>query len=337
MENKMFSRKALAAVLVVMPVLLLFTNAVQVSDSEKLVQVAMADLDRIDAVISRGGLGVKAVKYLRAQKKILINFIASQKLIANCEGLLPYEPQLENGIYHLYPTREIARPHGVYCESKNGVMTSRVLKELDVTKMAREYKPLVEAKAATVKPVDQNLLNLYKQVRALYLEILEREPDNGGWDAWVGAILDGMSLAQVRQNFLTSPEYKALQLKKKNAALIPGYRNQVRALYLELLGREPDAGGWDAWVNNMLNGMTIAQVRQHFMNSPEYKARQAQLKDATYRAQVRALYLELLKREPDAGGWNGWVANMHNGMSLAQVRQHFINSAEYKALLKKKK
>jgi hypothetical protein len=48
-------------------------------------------------------------------------------------------------------------------------------------------------------------------------------------------------------------------------------RAQVRRLYLELLGREPDAAGWDNWVDAVLNlGYTIADVRAAILASDEY-------------------------------------------------------------------
>lgn len=58
-------------------------------------------------------------------------------------------------------------------------------------------------------------------------------------------------------------------------ALPPIYsaaRIAVRALYLELLWREPDPGGWDNWTDHIeLRGGTIDQVRAAILNSPEYR------------------------------------------------------------------
>lgn len=45
---------------------------------------------------------------------------------------------------------------------------------------------------------------------------------------------------------------------------------------------------------------------------------------------ITYLYQSLLNRAPDSGGLAGWVANLSNGWTRAQVHDAFINSAEYK-------
>lgn len=53
--------------------------------------------------------------------------------------------------------------------------------------------------------------------------------------------------------------------------------------------------------------------------------------DATARRIVRDLYLELLQREPDAGGWDEWVYQMRvNLHTQAWVREQIIASGEYR-------
>ena len=44
---------------------------------------------------------------------------------------------------------------------------------------------------------------------------------------------------------------------------------------------------------------------------------------------VASLYRDLLGRDPDAGGLNGWVAALRDGMSRDEVRQGFLRSEEY--------
>ena len=54
---------------------------------------------------------------------------------------------------------------------------------------------------------------------------------------------------------------------------------------------------------------------------------------AAIRDAIRQLYLELLNREPDPGGWDGWVAAViEGGHSLAWVRERFLESEEYRQL-----
>lgn len=114
-------------------------------------------------------------------------------------------------------------------------------------------------------------------VTSLYQELLGRTPDEGGLSAWVQAMAGGMTEAQVRQGFLDSAEYKArMSTGQAPSAYAGDAQAFVSGLYWELLGRAPDAGGLAAWVQALQSGqLTDAQVRQGFLDSPEYRARQA--------------------------------------------------------------
>lgn len=46
---------------------------------------------------------------------------------------------------------------------------------------------------------------------------------------------------------------------------------------------------------------------------------------------VSGLYRDLLGREPDAGGLNGWVAALRDGMSREEVQRGFLGSEEYQS------
>lgn len=49
-------------------------------------------------------------------------------------------------------------------------------------------------------------------------------------------------------------------------------REAIRQLYLELLFREPDQGGWDNWYHEMVdNGHSLDWVRARIMESEEYR------------------------------------------------------------------
>lgn len=49
----------------------------------------------------------------------------------------------------------------------------------------------------------------------------------------------------------------------------------VKGLYRELLGREPDSGGMQSHLNGLATGMSRESIRQVFLNSSEYRERQA--------------------------------------------------------------
>jgi len=50
-------------------------------------------------------------------------------------------------------------------------------------------------------------------------------------------------------------------------------QEQVRQLYLTLLGREPDAGGLQYWTQAVNNGYSLANVEAQIKSSPEYAKR----------------------------------------------------------------
>lgn len=56
---------------------------------------------------------------------------------------------------------------------------------------------------------------------------------------------------------------------------------EVRKAYRDILGREPDTGGFNYWKSQLQNGMTIAEVRTAFENSDEAKNRRNSSRSTT--------------------------------------------------------
>jgi len=98
-------------------------------------------------------------------------------------------------------------------------------------------------------------------VTSLYRTILDREPDAGGLQNWVEWLRKGQSREWVITQFFSSREY---QSRRKND------REFVRDLYQAVLGREPDAGGWNNWVNSLQRGMSRQDCLNRFFQSAEY-------------------------------------------------------------------
>jgi hypothetical protein len=131
-------------------------------------------------------------------------------------------------------------------------------------------------------------------VRQLYLDLLLREPDQGGWDGWTGQITQcGSNQACIDQkrvevargiweSFEFQQQPRAGGLRNPNPP--PQYNNRefVRLCYLVFLQRNPDPGGWDHWTW-VLNNCTAAnpsnssqcynEIIRGFINSGEYRAR----------------------------------------------------------------
>ncbi len=101
------------------------------------------------------------------------------------------------------------------------------------------------------------------QVARLYYAALGRAPDAGGWQAWTNYAKSGHSPSELAATFPASAEFQARYPNVDN----PGY---VTLLYHNTLGREPDQGGYNAWLGYLNNGYSRVQVLEDFANSQEF-------------------------------------------------------------------
>ncbi|MBD2178768.1 pre-peptidase C-terminal domain-containing protein [Pseudanabaena sp. FACHB-1998] len=99
---------------------------------------------------------------------------------------------------------------------------------------------------------DQYMAN----VRQIYLDVLNRDPDSGGQQGWANAMLSGWTYAQVRSGIANSQES----------------RNNVNAAYLNVLLRNADAGGLQGYVNALANNSTLRQVYESIATSNEARS-----------------------------------------------------------------
>ena len=58
------------------------------------------------------------------------------------------------------------------------------------------------------------------------------------------------------------------------APAAPDYSGILTGYYQDILGRTPDQGGFDYWLNALQSGVTPEFVQQQFLSSPEYLAKQ---------------------------------------------------------------
>lgn len=100
-------------------------------------------------------------------------------------------------------------------------------------------------------------------VERLYQAVFGRSPDAAGFDFWVIKRIEGMSLERVADFFIDSPEYRERFGE-------PGIVGFVDQLYLNVLGRSPDAGGRSFWLDQMADGMARRRVVILFSESPEF-------------------------------------------------------------------
>lgn len=106
-------------------------------------------------------------------------------------------------------------------------------------------------------------------VRRAYDDILEREPDPAGLRLYRSRIIDdGWTEAQVRDALRTSPEYR------QKTTMTPAKAQEiVRAAYLAVLQREPDAGS-QTYVNRIMRDKWTQQdVERELRRSGEFQSR----------------------------------------------------------------
>ncbi|WP_430303284.1 DUF4214 domain-containing protein [Pseudomonas sp. DC418] len=149
-------------------------------------------------------------------------------------------------------------------------------------------------------------------INELYQSLLGREADSAGSEGWAALLANGGSLADIAAGIAVSAE--AQEHDQSNG-------NFVRELYTSVLGREADEAGLDAWVDQLFNGTSRADVAKGIVGSAE--ALEKSNSDF-----VDALYQSALGREADATGKAGWLAVLDNGGSHADVALGIVGSAE---------
>jgi Ca2+-binding RTX toxin-like protein len=105
------------------------------------------------------------------------------------------------------------------------------------------------------------------QVYRLYKAAFARTPDLAGLGGWIKAVDDGLSLEQVAAAFAVSAEFQSLYGSSTSNEQF------VMLLYLNALGRAPEAGGVSGWAGQLaLGAITRAQLLVQFSESAENKA-----------------------------------------------------------------
>jgi hypothetical protein len=98
----------------------------------------------------------------------------------------------------------------------------------------------------------------------LYIAYFNRAPDAVGLDFWAAALHDGMSLQQIAKAFFSAPETIAAYPASQST------QDFVTEVYNNVLGRAPDTGGLNFWVNELQHGNS---TEDSFMLNMIYGAR----------------------------------------------------------------
>ncbi|WP_060481600.1 DUF4214 domain-containing protein [Pseudomonas sp. NBRC 111119] len=149
-------------------------------------------------------------------------------------------------------------------------------------------------------------------INNLYTTLLGRAADAAGSDAWEAVLANGGTLADVAAGIAVSQE--AQERDASNGDF-------VRDLYTSVLGREADEAGLDAWVSQLFNGTSRADVAKGIVGSVEAA-------DKSNSDFIDALYQSATGRAADAEGKAAWEAVLDNGGTHADVALGIVGSAE---------
>jgi hypothetical protein len=103
-------------------------------------------------------------------------------------------------------------------------------------------------------------------VSRCYTEVLGRKAEVGGLNDWCGRILNASNKKQAAINTATNGFFHSPEYMMKNTT----NDQYVRTLYRTFLGREPDTGGYNDWMNRLRNGTSRDDVMRGFANSTEF-------------------------------------------------------------------
>ncbi|UCD55259.1 MAG: DUF4214 domain-containing protein, partial [Candidatus Omnitrophota bacterium] len=216
-------------------------------------------------------------------------------------------------------------------------------KELSFVIKKNEDVPSPDEDAFTPQddvPVPRDIL-ISKYVEKYYYDILDREPDPGGADAWFAEIERTAAIGidvkegfiSLARTFFTSAEYI---LREKDDF------EYITDLYQTFLNRTPEQWELNAWAANLSDGLSRNVIFNSFAFSEEFSRYMANEfgEDSSLPEHilVNDLYRGFQNRMPDTDGFVYWVDLMQDAMSSGespvrelsqQIALEFLQSEEY--------
>ena len=183
--------------------------------------------------------------------------------------------------------------------------------------------------------IESNLSN-EEFITRLYKTFMDRVPDQGGMDYWLGQMAGGMDKETVIWGFINSTEWANVCLRFGIASGGNGVANiQVEPsqgiiefatrLYTTCLGRNADQNGLMDWARQLANRqISGSQAAAGFFTSGEFV--NANYSNEEY---INRLYLTFMGRPADQGGFDYWMGQFAQGASREDVFNGFAGSAEW--------
>ena len=155
-------------------------------------------------------------------------------------------------------------------------------------------------------------------VTALYRDLLDRNPDQGGLAAWSNLITSSIvTRSEVAAAILTSPEARATEVAGF-------YQSDLgRTASINILKSDPGVLGWVQLINA---GVSPQSVETFILSSPEY----LRAHGASPPTVVAGWYQDVMGRPADAGGLTVWSNFLWSGATPVSVIQGFQNTTEAK-------
>jgi thermitase len=153
-------------------------------------------------------------------------------------------------------------------------------------------------------------------ITGLYEDVLDRQPDAGGLQYWVGVYQSGStSRFQIAESFLESTEGRLTEVAQ-------WYQQDLgRSASIDALKTDPGVAGW---ANQLVQGAGDNSIQAEIVASPEYLA----LHGSSPTSEVEGFYQTLTDRPADPGGLSSWAGELEQGVSPYDVARSIQGSAE---------
>ncbi len=153
----------------------------------------------------------------------------------------------------------------------------------------------------------------------LYQTYFDRLPDAGGLAYWVDVVESGTGRLAVSRYFAQSEEFR---LRYGDS----GDRLFVALAYRNVLNREPDASGYEYWLDTMdTGGLEGPDVLFYFSEGQEFKT------SMRSRVDVSATYNLLTGRSPSEAELRSGIASYEATGGLADLANSLLDGADYRA------
>lgn len=172
--------------------------------------------------------------------------------------------------------------------------------------------------AEAVQNLGADNSNSYRahELTRVFRTLFGRVPDYEGYDYWLDRRWTDASIATVVAGFFGSPEYASKHGGKTDTQF-------MTYLYQNGLGRNPDNGGLNWWVDE-INDHGRQDVVRRFSQSEEAVDHQETM------TVVAQLYLGVLEKTPNANGFPTFVNRIDNqGWTPADVAREFMGYNNY--------